>query len=125
MRPIALAALTAALVPVPAAADAPGPYCTVSLVDAAAGQSAGCATLPPGPAFGETWRSMTFAVSNGIVHAELGCGGDPVLRDERTVAGPGRASGQVRRDSFCWLTLTAVTDGASAAGLSYPAIVMR
>lgn len=129
MRRLSLAPAVAAFVlPVlsgPAAAVTPSSVCTVALVNAAAGESSTCVTLRGTGQLGETWRSMTYAVSNGIVTAELGCGGDPVLSARRTVAGPGYASGTVKRDTWCWLTLTAVTDGASAAGESYPSIVIR
>ena len=123
--PLLAASLALPALPGTAAADAPGPYCAVALVDAAAGESKGCATLPGSQVLGETWRSMTFAVSNGIVTAELGCGGDPVLREFRTVAGPGRATATIPRDAWCWLILTAVTDGASAAGESHAVVVMK
>ena len=115
--PLALAAVAASLVALPARADAPGPECWSHLVLAKAGESFECDTIG-GTLPNDDQRLFTVSVATGQVTATLGCGGDPVLEKTIVVTAPFTDTVTVDRASFCWARLTATVPNTTAVGVS-------
>lgn len=114
--PLALAAVTASLVTLPARADAPGQECWTYLVLAKTGQDRGCATIG-GTLPNDDQRILTVAVQTGQVTATLACGGDPLIEKTIVVTAPFTDSVTVDRTTYCWATLTATVDNTTAVAV--------
>lgn len=100
------------------------PDCATTLQNAAAGASASCATQGPPPVECNgcgVRRTVDIAVAKGSVDATLVCDG---LTYTTQVDGPGTGSIGAWGGQNCVATLTATSDGTSAAATSTASYVI-